>query len=96
MASLRPQEAAQVLAWLVDKHPELAAEAEKLAAAAIAPQPRDQIEASVSKTSGRVSARPILLGSTGRFGIAPGIPVRPPHGPFGHEGRCCRHLDTQP
>lgn len=47
LASLRPQEAAQVLGWLVDKHPELAAEAEKLAATAIAPHPRDQIQAFV-------------------------------------------------
>ena len=49
LASLRPEEAVQVLAELVNRHPELAAEAEKLAAVVIAPQPRDQIEASVSE-----------------------------------------------
>ena len=54
LASLRPPEAAQVLAWLVDKHPELATEAEKLAAEAVAPQPSDQIQASVSKRLGRL------------------------------------------
>jgi hypothetical protein len=54
LASLRPPEAAQVLAWLVDKHPELATEAGKLAAEAVAPQPSDQIQASVSKRLGRL------------------------------------------
>jgi hypothetical protein len=54
LASLRQQETVQVLACLVDKHPELAAEAEKLAAEAIAPQPSDQIQASVSKRLGRL------------------------------------------
>jgi hypothetical protein len=49
LAALRPEEAAQVLAGVVRMHPELAAEAEELAAGVIAPQPRDQIEASVSK-----------------------------------------------
>ncbi len=49
LTSLGPDEAAQVLTELVKKHPELAAEAEKLAAAVIVPPPRDQIEASVSK-----------------------------------------------
>lgn len=49
LASLRPQEAGQVLAWLVDEYPELAAEVERLAAAAIAPQPRDEIVAAVSR-----------------------------------------------
>src|ERR1022692_4007095 len=48
LASLGPEEAVQVLAELVNRHPELAAEAEKLAAVVIAPQPRDQIEASLS------------------------------------------------
>ncbi len=48
LTSLR-LEAMQVLARLVDKHPELAAEAEELAAAAIVPQRQDQVEAAVSK-----------------------------------------------
>jgi hypothetical protein len=49
LTSLRPEETVQVLAELVKRHPELAAEAEKLAAVVIAPQRRDQIEASVSR-----------------------------------------------
>lgn len=49
LASLRPQEAVQVLAWLTGSHPELVAELENLAAEAIAPPSRDQVEASVSK-----------------------------------------------
>ena len=36
LASLRPQEAVQVLAWLTGSHPELVAELENLAAEAIA------------------------------------------------------------
>jgi len=49
LASLRPQEAVQVLAWLIGSHPELVAEMENLAAEAIAPPSREQVEASVSK-----------------------------------------------
>jgi hypothetical protein len=49
LASLRPQEAVQVLAWLTGSHPELVAELENLAAEAIAPPSRDQVEASVSR-----------------------------------------------
>ena len=49
LASLRPQEAVQVLARLMDSHPELVAEMENLAAKAIAPPSGDQVEASVSK-----------------------------------------------
>jgi hypothetical protein len=49
LASLRPQEAVQVLAWLIGSHPELVAEMENLAAEAIAPPSRHQVEASVSK-----------------------------------------------
>jgi tetratricopeptide (TPR) repeat protein len=49
LASLRPLEAVQVLAGLMDSHPELGAEMENLAAEAIAPPSRDQVEASVSK-----------------------------------------------
>ena len=49
LASLRPQEAVQVLAWLTGSHPELVAELENLAAEAIAPPSCDQVEASVSK-----------------------------------------------
>lgn len=49
LASLRPQEAVQVLAGLIDSHPELVAELENLAAEAIAPPSRDQVEVSVTK-----------------------------------------------
>ena len=49
LASLRPQEAVQVLAGLMGSHPELVAEMENLAAEAIAPPSRDQVEASVSR-----------------------------------------------
>jgi len=49
LASLRPQEAVQVLAWLIGSHPELVAELENLAVEAIAPPSRDQVEASVSR-----------------------------------------------
>lgn len=49
LTSLGPDEASRVLTELVNKHPELAAETEKLAAAAIVPPPRDQIQATVSK-----------------------------------------------
>jgi hypothetical protein len=49
LASLGSEEAAEVLARLVKKHPELVAEAERLAAAVIAPQDRDEIAACVSK-----------------------------------------------
>lgn len=49
LASLRPQEAVQVLAGLTGSHPELVAELENLAAEAIAPPGRDQVEASVSR-----------------------------------------------
>jgi hypothetical protein len=49
LASLGHEEAAEVLARLVKKHPELVAEAERLAAAVIAPPARDEIAACVSK-----------------------------------------------
>lgn len=49
LASLGPQEAVQVLAWLMDSHPELVAEMENLAAEAIAPPSRDQVAESVSR-----------------------------------------------
>lgn len=49
LASLRPQEAVQVLAGLMDSHPELVAELENLAAEAIAPPSRDRVEVSVSR-----------------------------------------------
>ena len=49
LGSLRPQEAVQVLAGLMDSHPELVAERENRAAEVIAPPSRDQVEASVSR-----------------------------------------------
>ena len=51
LTSLGPDEAAQVLTELLRKRPELAAEAEKLAAAVIVPPPRDQIAASTQPLS---------------------------------------------
>ena len=49
LESLEPGEAVGVLTGLLREHPELTAEAERLAVAVIAPQPRERIAESVTK-----------------------------------------------